>query len=69
MKDEPISARILLFIIRNEFHNIVYAAFENFADLGENFGINVLVLAELCEGTGGDAGFDAQVGFLHILFD
>ena len=52
MKDESISARILLFIIRDEFHYIVDAAFENFADFGEDFGINVLVFAELCEGAG-----------------
>ena len=54
---------------RNDFHDVVHGAAKVVADLGEDFDLDGLVLAELRHGVGGNTCFFAQAGFVDALID
>ena len=54
-------------LVGDVLHDVLEVAVQNFADLAEHIGLDILSLGEFCHRSGGDPGKGDQILFIHAF--
>ena len=59
--------RLFSCLVGDVLYDVIEVAVQNFADLAEHIGLNILPFGEFCHRSGGDPGQGDQILLVHVF--